>query len=71
MSRAIYSPHDERMNAYYVSAYKNGHQSYDCFEGEVVFHCCIKHLRQQLEREGHDHIRIRRAWLYESIHMYR
>ena len=71
MSRALYEPHDERMNAYHVSAWKDGHQSLDCFESEVVFHCCIKHLREQLQREGHERIRIRRAHLYESVFMRR
>jgi hypothetical protein len=68
MSR-LYEPHDERMNAYYVSAKKSGVTSFDCYEGEVVFDCCAKHLRERLQREGHDHIRIRRAWQYEQIFM--
>jgi hypothetical protein len=69
MSRALYEPHDERMNAYYVSAFKDGMQSYYCFEAEVVFSCCAKHLREQLQRRGHDHIKIRRARAYENIFM--
>jgi hypothetical protein len=46
-------------------------QAYDCYEGDTVLFCCAKHLREMLQREGHDHIRIRRAWSYENIFMHR
>jgi hypothetical protein len=64
-------PHDERMNAYYVSAYKGDVQTYSCYEGEVVFHCCVTHLREQLKREGHERIKIRRARDWERVFMRR
>lgn len=63
-----YDPHDERVNAYYVSAFKNGNEVIDCYEGDTVFSCCTKHLREQLVREGHTRIRIRRAWDYERVY---
>jgi hypothetical protein len=59
------NPHDERMNAYYVSAHKHGAQAIASDEGDTYFDCCARHLREHLTRQGYTRIRIRRAWDYE------
>jgi hypothetical protein len=71
MEATQHEPHDERMNAYYVTAWKDGFKRYDCSEGDTIFSCCEKHLRESIKREGCSKISIRRAWDWERIYMRR